>query len=173
MIQTLKEAVYALIVLSLCTAILSGFGGTRAKLAPYVKYLLSLILLLMLLSPLLDVISAVGALTEKMGGGITEKNAVQGMTIYEENTVAYAAAQTEDSVCTLIAAKTGIPRTSLSLALTLDTADVEAVVITSAALTVTGTEYRIIADKAVAITEETLLCPCTVTVVSGEEVSSQ
>ena len=167
MIQVLKEAVFGIIVISLSSGILLGFQGKKSKITPYVRYLLSLILLLMLLSPLISLLTSFHNLTHAEGYGIGDTESGE-ISVYEKTTITYAEMQTKKALCTLISAKTGIPVSDITVELTLNADDPSAVAIEAAQITLASVNYRIMRDKVLAVTEETLLCPCTVTFLKTE-----
>ncbi len=160
MVQSLRTAVYGLCVVVLSFGFLFSLAGGQSRMMPYVRYLLSLVILLMLLSPLLPLLRTLG---DRIG--ITPPSSVGeevGKTVYEETAVAYAKERCAWGVGQWIATKTGIPYASIAVDLSLDASDPEAVVILSAEVTLFGGQYRILGDKVKDICEALLCCPCTV-----------
>ena len=169
MINQIKEAVYGLLVLSLSSGILISFQGKKSKTAPYVRYLLSLILLLMLLSPLVSVLNAWNSLRNAGFSGSEHESAdadtqEDGLTFYEQTAAAYAEQQAEEEMRLYLAMKTGIPHEDIALDFTLDSQNPEAIVITAANVKLSSARYRILTEKIKAYVEDTLLCPCTVVI---------
>ncbi len=160
----LKEAVYGVLAVSLSSGALMLVRDRDGKMLAYVRYFLSLILILLLFSPLYSLLSEglprfAGGGTENVDGRWTEAQAS-----FERVSVADVQYRTERSTAVLISAKTGIPTEAIEVSLSLDTTDMTAICITGVSVVVKGAEYRVISDKVCRITEEMLLCPCTLTV---------
>ncbi len=131
---------------------------------PYIRYLLSLVILLMMLSPLIPLLSAAGELLGIPYRDLMESDAVSAGRVYEETAVEYARLRCEDGIRRWLCAKTGIPEDVLSVVLQLNAGDPSAVVITKADVTVYGKQYGILSDKMTTFCEELLGCPCEIAV---------
>ena len=157
--QSVGEGIYGIIVLSLASDMMLQVFPSNRKILSYLRFLLSLVLLLVLLSPLYSVLSQADVLFGQSVGGIADP-AAAGESIYAQAVKEAALAEAENSLAYLISAKTGIGREDMEISITTQTED-DTVTVISTAVTVPR-RYRIAGDKISALVEETLLCPCTV-----------
>ena len=158
--QSVGEGIYGIIVLSLASDMMLQVFPSNRKILPYLRFLLSLVLLLVLLSPLYSVLSQADVLFGQSVGGIADPAAAEGGSVYAQAVTEAALAEAENSLAYLISAKTGIGREDMEISFTTQTED-DTVTVISTAVTVPR-RYRIAGDKISALVEETLLCPCTV-----------
>lgn len=158
--QSVGEGIYGIIVLSLASDMMLQIFPSNRKILPYLRFLLSLVLLLVLLTPLYGVLSQADVLLEQSFGGRTDSAAVGAASVYAQAVRDTALAEAETALAYLISAKTGIGREEMAISFATQTED-DTVTIIGVSVTVPR-RYRIAGDKISALVEETLLCPCTV-----------
>ncbi len=164
MITMLSETVRTLVVILLSFGAVTALWNRKSRILPYIRYLLSLILLLSLLSPVLPLFRYAEAQLATHFPVPGESAAGGGTSVYEETAILYAKALCEDRIRQLLMTKTGIPIDAMTVCLTTDDSDPTAVVVTSAEVRLSNARYRIAADKLRAYCEELLCCPCTVAI---------
>ncbi len=166
MIQTL----YGVLVLSVCGGILLQMFPKTSRMMPYIRFLLSLVLLLMLLSPLISLLSQLQL--ADMTAFLSENTELSHYEDFWASSVTDAAeTRIRASLNTLICARFGMDAADVETALTTRIAhDTEETTVTVTAVTVTlhRRAHMIAADKIASLVEQTMLCPCAV-ILSEEE----
>ena len=162
----MAEPIYTLVVLSLTTTLLLSLWRKGSALVPYMRFLCTLVLLLALLSPL-------GAVLSRLwNGGITllpeSEISGNGSGQYVEGVIALAGKEICTALAALLKARTGVPISDDDIVLTMAFEEDGAVSVTAVTLTLRDRSHRIVLEKLRILTEETLLCPCTVKEVYDE-----
>ncbi len=160
----LEETLYGVVVLSVCGGLLLQVFPKTGRMVPYVRFLLALVLLLGLLSPLITLLSQL-PMTD-MTALLPEIAAVSDYDGYWASAVTDAAKERiEDALLSLICAEFGMSKQDADIRLTTVCGDGEgedAVTVTAVRVVLYRRAHRIAADKIAALVEQTMLCPCTV-----------
>lgn len=156
----LAAPVYTLIVLTLTTSLMLSLWRRGSALLPYMRFLSALVMLLTLLSPLGTVLSRL------FGDGITllPESEISGIGSgqYAEGVIALAREEICTALAALLKARTGVPIQNEDITLTTAREEDGSVSVTAVTLTLRDRAHRIVLEKLRILTEETLLCPCTV-----------
>ena len=133
----------------------------NSRITPYIQFLLSLILLLMLLSPLAEVLA--GLDLHDPGDIFAPYRNTEGESFYDEAVISGAVMRVSSSLAAMLSAETGIPAEDMEISLTTEKAqDKTEIAITSVTVTLFCRAHKIAADKIRAAAERIMLCPCTV-----------
>ncbi len=135
----------------------------NSKMAPYIQFLLSLILLLMLLSPLAEVLA--GLNLHDRGDLLTPYRDVDGGTFYDDAVISGAVMRVSSSLASILSAETGIPADDMEISLTTEKVQggtAYEVAVTSVTVVLIRRAHKVAADKIRTAVERIMLCPCTV-----------
>lgn len=162
--MNLQSVIWGVFAVSIVGGCLLRLFPRNSKLMSYVRFLLSLILLGMMLSPIADVLAGLRA-DNPFGSLLAEDGGRSVRTYYEDTVSDLAQEQAARSLCTLIAAETGIAVEDMAVSFATETAlcDEECeITITQVSVTLYCRAHRIAGEKIRALVERTLYCPCTV-----------
>ena len=160
----MKETLYGVLVLSVCGGLLLQIFPKNGRMMPYVRFLLALVLLIMLLSPLISLLSQlqVTDMTSLLPGNA----AVSDYDGYWASSVTDAATERiAASLSSFICARFGMEEGDADVTLTTECiagAGETTVTVTAVHVTLSHRAHLIAADKIAAMVEQTMLCPCTV-----------
>ena len=166
MLQTL----WGVLAVSFAGGIMLQLWPKNGKMLPYIRFLLSLVLLLMLLSPLLSVFREwkLHDPTAVFRDTVTEDGAE---TFFSDAVIQGTLRRASDALSALICAGTGIASTDMEVQLTTETKLCDdggtEVCVTAVTVLLGRAEHRIAAAKIEGLVEETMLCPCTVALREG------
>ncbi len=168
----MRDALYTILAASVCGGLFVLLLGKNSRFTRQIQWITAMVLLSLLISPLSSVAAAlrgIGGFSPETGGGAVDG----GGTLYAALAVEGAVERAEETLCRLIAAKTGIPWKAISVSLATETEADGEICVTEAQVTVRGLEYRIISDKIRAYTEDMLLCSCRVVCVPRDGGESE
>lgn len=167
----MEQTLWGILAVSLVSGTVLGFGPKNSRMLPYIQFLLSLVLLIMLLSPMISVMNAIRNrdLAAPFFSDVTIDSSGQ---FYRDAVTADAIRRTTAALSSLISAETGIAAEDMEIALT--TASVgeghtAEIAVVDAEVTLFRRSHRIAAEKIRSLVERTLLCPCTVVFWGGED----
>ena len=135
----------------------------NSKTAPYIQFLLSLILLLMLLSPLAQVLA--GLRLDDPGEILASYRDTDGGTFYDDAVTDGVIVRVSSSLAALISAETGIPAEDMDIGLTTETVQGDTgseIAVTAVTVTLYSRAHKIAAEKICAVVKRVMLCPCSV-----------
>lgn len=164
------QTLYAIVTTSAVGGICLHLMPKHSKMTPYIQFLLSLVLLLMLLSPLMAVFETSDWLHP--GDMLDAYHGEVGGDFYDDAVTSGVIARASSSLAALISAETGIAVQDMKIHLTTESmCDDDGIEITVTAVTVTlyRREHYIAAEKIRAAAERALLCPCRVELEVGED----
>ena len=158
------ELLWSVMAVSAAGGVLLQTMPEKSRIAPYIRFLLSLVLLLMLLSPLAGLfadlnISDPTTLLAQTGYEGT------GGKVYGDIVTEEAVSRASASLAALISAETGIAVSDMAVALTTvrtEGDDGIEITVTGVEVTLFGRAHAIAAEKISALVRRTLYCPCTV-----------
>ncbi len=166
----MTETLYGAVVLSVCGGLLLQIFPKTSRMMPYVRFLLSLVILVMLLSPLISLLSQLRV--SDMTALLPVLAAVSDDDGYWASSVTEAATEKiADALLLRICAEFGMDEGDADVTLTTACTKGEGettVTVIGVRVTLYRRAHRIAADKIAATVEQIMLCPCTVTV-SEEE----
>ncbi len=160
----MKNVLWGVLGASLAGGYLLRLFPRQSRMMPYVRFLLSLILLGTMLSPLSAALA--GLHTEYPFGNLFPvAEADLQSTYYEETVAALAQKRAEQSLCMLIAAETGIAADDMTVSFASETQhrdDEYEITVTGVSVTLYRRAHRIAEEKIRDLVERTMYCPCTV-----------
>ncbi len=166
----MKQTLYGVLVLSVCGGILLQIFPKNSRMMPYIRFLIALVMLVMLLSPLISLLSGLRI------ADVT--TLLQGNTVLPDYEDFWASSVTDAAVAriqkmlnTLICTRFGMDTEDVDTALTVERtqcAEETTVTVTAVTVTLQQRAHMIAAEKIASLVEETMLCPCKV-ILSEEE----
>lgn len=165
--QDVGKWLYAMTVVSAIGGMAILFFGEKTRLCASLRTVVSLIVLSMLVSPMLTTLQAASDWFSDLSlirNDTAEHENTSLSSLYEEKSIAYATAASENALRHLLCAKTGILESDMLVTLQTDARDTERVEVTSVKVELLQKKDRITKDKIRAYAEEILGCPCEVTV---------
>ena len=165
----LAEMLWSVTAVSVVGGIMLHLLSEKSKIAPYIQFLLSLILLVMLLSPLAQLLAAFD-LTDLSAYAAPTVTAQADNDYWGDAVTAQAVARAEASLAALISAETGIAVSDMTAALTTERVrgeDGDEITVTGVEVTLHRRAHRIAAEKIRALVERVMYCPCTVRAEEG------
>ena len=165
----MRETLYGVLVLSVSGGILLNLFPKTSRMMPYVRFLLALVLLVMLLSPLISLLSDLQ---------VTDiRTLMPDFDVPSDDEGFWSAAVTDAATARIaaslsawICAEFGMEADDLRVSLTTETKSGEeetAVTVTAVQVTLFRSAHLIAADKIASMIEQTMLCPCTVVMSEG------
>ncbi len=160
----MKQTLWGVLVLSVGGGILLQLFPKSSRIMPYVRFLLALVLLVMLLSPLISLLSElqIADITTLLPENVMLSDYDD---FWASSVTDAAQARIQASLNTLICAEFGMDPEDICVDLTTETVhgdEETTVTVTAVTVTLRRRAHRIAADKIAALVERTMLCPCTV-----------
>ena len=156
---------YAMTLTSALGGIVLLLLGEKKKLCASLRTVISLLLLLMLLSPIITAFERADRWLDGLSlMGTTGETGVELSALYDEKSVAYATAASEQALRRLLSAKTGIGIDDMLVTLQTDARDVENVEVTLVKVELLKEKDGIVKDKIRLYVEENFGCPCEIAV---------
>lgn len=165
MMEGLGAGLYAMTLVSAIGGLLLLLFGDKKRLCASLRTVISLILLVMLISPLLSAFDEARAWFSALsfvGDGVADAQNAALSSLYEEKSIAYATAASEEALRLLLSAQTGVAVDDMLVTLQTDASDAENVRVTAVEIELLKKKDHIARDKTKSYTEQTLGCPCTV-----------
>lgn len=166
----MKQTLYGVLMLSVCGGILLQIFPKNSRMMPYIRFLIALVMLVMLLSPLITLLSGlrIADVTSLLPGNAVLSDYGD---FWTSSVTDAAEVQIKQTLNTLICTRFGMDTADVDTALTVErTQGAEETTVTVTAVTVTLHQraHMIAADKIASLVEGTMLCPCKVILAEEE-----